>query len=115
MRAAALALAVLAFAAQAGAGYSVDPGASLEGRTLRVAPRVSGPPGERVRYEIAVRREGAGSASDNQQAGTLTLDADGRGQLAYTTVSVQPGQSFSVKVKLFEGDRLVAERLVSGP
>ena len=59
MRAAALALAVLALAAQAGAGYSVDLGASLDGRTLRVAPRVSGPPGERLRYEIAVRRDGA--------------------------------------------------------
>jgi hypothetical protein len=115
MRAIALALAVLALAAQAGAGYSVDPGASLDGRTLRVAPRVSGPPGEQLRYEIEVRRAGSGNSADNQQSGTVKLDREGRAQLAYTSVSVQPGESFSVKVKLFEGQRLVAERSVTGP
>ena len=115
MRAIALALAVLALAAQAGAGYSVDPGASLDGRTLRVTPRVSGPPGERLRYEIAVRREGAGNSGDNRQSGTLVLDGDGSARLGTTVVSVQPGESYSVNVKIYEGDRLAAERSVSGP
>ena len=115
MRAAALALAVLALAAQAGAGYSVDPGASLDGRTLRVAPRVSGPPGERLRYEIAVRRDVTGNSADNRQSGTLVLDADGTARLATTAISVQPGESFSVNVRIYEGERLAAERSVSGP
>ena len=59
MRAAALALALLALAAQAGAGYSVDPGASLDPPTLRVSPRVRAlvvPGSERVRR--AAEREG---------------------------------------------------------
>jgi hypothetical protein len=116
MRAIALVLAALALAAQARAtGYNLDPGASLEGETLRVAPRVSGPPGERLRYEIAVRREGAGNSADNRQSGTLVLDARGAARLATTVVSVQPGESFSVNVKIYEGQRLAVERSVSGP
>ncbi len=115
MRVTALVLVVFALAAQAGAGYSVDPGASLDGRTLRVAPRVSGPPGERLRYEIAVRREGAGNSADNRQSGTLVLDARGGARLATTVISVQPGESFSVNVKIYEGQRLAVERSVSGP
>ncbi len=116
MRALALALAALALAGQAPAsGYSLDPGASLEGATLRVAPRVSGPPGERLRYEIAVRRHGAGNSADNRQSGTLVLDAKGAARLGTTVVSLHPGESFSVNVKIYEGERLAAERSVSGP
>ena len=114
MRAIALVLAALALAAHA-PGYSLDPGASLEGETLRVAPRASGPPGERLRYEIAVRREGAGNSADNRQSGTLVLDARGAARLATPVVSVQPGESFSVNVKIYEGQRLAVERSVRGP
>jgi len=110
-----LALAVLALAAQAGAGYNLDPGASLDGRTLRVAPRVSGPPGERLRYEIVVRREGAGNSSDNRQSGTVVLDGTGSARLATSSVSVGRGEAYTVDVKIYEGDRLAAERSVSGP
>lgn len=119
MRAIALALAVAVAAAapavRAGAGYSLDPGAAVEGRTLKVAPRVSGPPGARLRYEIEVRREGAGNSSDNRQSGNVVLDEAGRATLATSAVSVQPGQSFSVNVKIFEGERLAAERSMKGP
>lgn len=118
MRAIALALAVAlaaALAAQAGAGFSLDPGAAVEDRTLKVAPRVSGPPGARLRYEIEVRREGAGNTSDNRQSGTVVLDEAGTARLATSAVSVQPGQSFSVNVKIFEGERLAAERSMKGP
>jgi len=119
MRAIALALAVAAataaLAARAGAGVSVDPGAAVEGRSLKVAPRVSGPPGARLRYEIEVRREGAGNSSDNRQSGTVVLDAAGSGRLATSSVSLQPGESFSLNVKIFEGERLAAERSMKGP
>lgn len=116
MRAIALVLAAAAaLAARAGAGYSVDPGAALEERTLKVAPRVSGPPGARLRYEIEVRRDGPGNSSDNRQSGTVVLDSAGTARLATSAVSVQPGQSFSVNVKIFEGERLAAERSIRGP
>ena len=119
MRSAAQALAALAFGAlammAAAAGYQLDPGASLEGRTLKVAPRVSGPPGARLRYEIEVRKGGSGNSSDNRQSGTVVLDGAGSARLATSTVSVQPGEAFSVNVKIFEGERLAAERSMKGP
>jgi len=115
MRAIALALAVIALAAQAGGAVNVDPGAALDGRTLKVAPRVSGPPGAQLRYEIEVRRQGAGNSSDNRQSGTVVLDDSGAGRLATSAVSVQPGESFTVNVKVYEGERLAAERSMKGP
>jgi len=111
----AVALATAALAARAGAAYSVDPGAALDGGMLKVAPQVSGPPGARLRYEIEVRREGPGNSSDNRQSGTVVLDGAGKARLATSAVSVQAGQSFSVNVKIFEGERLAAERSMKGP
>jgi hypothetical protein len=95
--------------------YRVDPGASLRNGSLKVEPSVVGPAGKRVRYQIEVRREGGSQSSNSSQAGSARLDDDGRAQLASSSVSVQPHQRYEVVVKLYEGDRLVAEESVRQP
>ena len=95
--------------------YQLDVGTELRDRNLKVEPSVSGPAGKRVRYEISVRRDGGAGSSSSSQAGDARLDDSGHAQLASTSVSVQPGEEYDVTVKLFEGNRLVAQESVRRP
>jgi len=94
--------------------YRLDPGAELGNGNLKVEPRVTGPAGKTVRYEITVRREGKSGSSNSSQSGRARLDS-GETKLASTSVSVQPGEHYEVIVKLYEGERLVAQQSVAHP
>lgn len=83
--------------------------------TLRVEPVVAGPGGKTLRYEINIRREGKSGPSATSQAGTVRLDGAGKGQFAYSSLSFSPGDRYTISVKLYEGDRLVASQQVVEP
>lgn len=98
-----------------GADYRLDIGTSMRGSTLAVAPQVTGPPGNVLRYELDVRREGPGKSSDSSQSGTLRLDDQGKARVGTNAVNVAPGDRYEVKVRLFEAGRLVAEQSARHP
>jgi hypothetical protein len=110
--------ALLAFcsaAFSADAAYRLDLGTSLREGNLHVAPRVTGPAGKALRYEMQVTREGGAGRSNSRQAGSIRLDESGRARLASNSMSVGPHDEYRVDVKLYEGGRLVAEESVRHP
>jgi hypothetical protein len=116
MRALVLGAALWAMIAVAAASdYRLDLGTSMRGSTLRVEPRVSGPAGSVLRYELEVRRHGRGKSADSSQAGTVRLDDQGKGQLATNAVNVAPGDSYEVEARLFDKGRLVAQQSARHP
>ena len=97
------------------ADYRVDPGARVEGGTLKVAPRVEGPAGAALRYEIRTTREGAAGRSNSSQSGNVTLGSDGAAELATTNVSVSPQDRYQISIRLLDDGRVVAEESVRYP
>jgi hypothetical protein len=105
-----LSLLVAGIAAAADSAYQLDLGAVVQSGTLKVAPRVSGPAGKVLNYEMKVHREGAGKSSDSSQSGTLKLDQNGQARLASNSVNVSPGDRYEVAVRLLEAGRVVAQQ-----
>ena len=97
------------------ADYRLDPGATVEGSTLRVEPRVKGPAGAELQYEIRTTREGSSGTSNNSQSGNVRLSENGTARLASTAVSVSPRDRYRVSVKLLERGEVVAEEEVRYP
>ena len=87
----------------------------MSGGTLRVEPLLAGPGGKTLRYEMNIRREGKSGTSATSQSGTLRLDGAGKGQFAYNSLSVNPGDRYSITVKVYEGERLVASEQAVEP
>jgi hypothetical protein len=108
-------VALLASYSALAADYRLDPGASVNGGTLTVEPKVQGPAGAALRYEIRTIREGAGGKSDSSQSGNVRLGEDGAAKLATTSVSVTPQDRYRIQVKLLEGGRVVAEEELRYP
>jgi hypothetical protein len=106
---------VFASVVRADAGYRLDVGASVREESLKVEPTVVGPAGKTVRYEITVRRDGQAGASNSSQAGSARIDDSGHAKLASSAVSVRPGESYDVNVRLFADGRVVAEERVKQP
>ena len=109
------ALAFLPVAAMADNPYRLDIGAEVHGNNLTVEPTVVGPADKSLRYEMKVRREGEGRSSNSSQSGTVTLDSQGRAQLASTSVSVSPSDRYEVVVRLFDAKQMVAEQSARVP
>ena len=110
-----LAVLLLSGVAAMASDYRLDTGATVEGSTLKVAPRVEGPAGAALRYEIRTVREGAAGRSKSSQSGNVTLGRDGTASLATTNVSVTPQDHYEVSVKLLQGSRVIAEKTVRYP
>jgi hypothetical protein len=106
---------VFASVVRADASYRLDVGASVREGSLKVEPTVVGPAGKTVRYEIRVRRDGQAGASNSSQAGSARIDDSGHARLASSAVSVRPGESYDVNVRLFADGRVVAEERVRHP
>jgi hypothetical protein len=107
--------ALLAAAAVFAADYRLDPGASVSAGTLTVEPKVQGPAGAALRYEIQTVKEGASGRSSSSQSGNVRLGENGTAKLASTSVSVTPQDRYRIQVKLLERGRVVAEEEVHYP
>jgi len=111
-------ISVLLVAVSAGAfaaDFRLDPGATVSDGTLKVEPRVEGPAGASVRYEIRTTREGAAGTSNSSQSGNARLGDDGAAKLASTSISVSPRDRYRVQVRVLDGNRVVAEEEVRYP
>lgn len=97
------------------AEYRLDPGASVRDGTLQVTPKVRGPAGATLDYEIETRKQGTSGSSNSSQSGSVRLGPDGAAQLATTSVSVTPRDRYRIHVKLLEDGRVVAEEEVRYP
>lgn len=112
----ALAIAQAGFAHAADSRYSIEIATSKESDGgLRMQPRVRGPAGKAIRYEVNVRRAVGQGSADVTQTGSARLDDRGEAELSSNTVSLAPGDRYDLKVRVFEGDRLVAEQSTSRP
>jgi hypothetical protein len=108
-------LVVSSAAFSAEAAYQLDMGTTVREGNLQVAPRVTGPAGKALRYEMVVTRHSRSGSSNSSQAGSVRLDESGAGQLASNSMSVGPQDDYRVDVRLYEGGRLVAEQSVRHP
>ena len=95
--------------------YHLDIGTSVRDGSLKVEPRISGPAGKVVRYEMDVRRQTQGGSSNSSQAGTVRLNDEGKARLAMSSVSVSSRDRYEVTVRIFDADKLVAEESVREP
>jgi hypothetical protein len=101
--------------ADEGRTIALDIATTVRDGNLKVEPKVSGPAGKALRYEIDVRREGEGGSSNNSQSGRVLLDSSGTAQLASNSVSVGARDAYRVTVKVFDAERLVAEQSLRHP
>lgn len=105
-----VAVSIASAAVAADSPYKLDLGASVQSGNLKVEPKVSGPAGKLLNYEMQVRREGQGKSSNSSQGGTVKLDESGHGRLASNSVNVAPHDRYQVTVRLLEDGRVVAEK-----
>ncbi|HUQ76340.1 MAG TPA: curli-like amyloid fiber formation chaperone CsgH [Burkholderiales bacterium] len=99
----------------ADAPYELDIGTSLHRGQLKVEPSVHGPAGKVLRYEMKVRRTTQGGSSDSSQSGDVKLDDSGEGQLASSSVNVGANDRYRVTVRVFDENKLVAEKTAQYP
>ena len=88
---------------------------SVEGRTLTVAPHLSGPAGARLRYQITSSKLGASGMSSTSQSGQCPLDGTGLRPLATLKLGVDADDRYSIAVKVFDGAKMVAEQTLNHP
>ncbi|HVL36416.1 MAG TPA: curli-like amyloid fiber formation chaperone CsgH [Burkholderiales bacterium] len=103
------ALCAAAGAAAAAAPYELSLNAERRGDSVSIAPTVVAAPGKRLRYEIEARKDGA-SSSRSQQAGEVTIGAEGRAVLSHMSFSAGPRERCEISVRVFEAGRLVASQ-----
>jgi hypothetical protein len=88
---------------------------SVEGRTLTVAPHMTGPAGTHLRYQITSSKLGASGKSSTSQSGQFPLDEKGSRPLATLKLGVDADDRYSIAVKVFDGAKMVAEQTLNYP
>jgi hypothetical protein len=96
--------------------YRVDIGTSRDhDGSVKVEPRITGPAGKTVRYEVAVRSESRGASANSSQSGSVRLDDSGNAHLSSNAVTLSPREKYEMTVRLFDGNRLLAEQSARVP
>jgi hypothetical protein len=88
---------------------------SVDGRTLTVAPHMTGPAGARLRYQITSSKLGVSGRSSTSQSGQFPLDENGSQPLATLKLGVGADDRYSIAVKVFDGAKIVAEQTLNYP
>jgi hypothetical protein len=96
-------------------GYRISIESSVKDNKLTVAPRVAAPVGARLRYEMVSTKVGAAGKSNTSQSGRVVVDASGTAALSALKLGVGPQDRYSISVKVFEGQKLVAEQTLQHP
>jgi hypothetical protein len=96
--------------------YRVDIGTSRDhDGSVKVEPRITGPAGKTVRYEVDVHSESRGASANSSHSGSVRLDDSGNAQLSSNAVTLNSREQYAMTVKLFDGNRLVAEQSARVP
>ena len=96
-------------------GYRLSLESSVLDKQLTVAPRISAPPGTQLRYEIVSTKVGTAGKSSTSQSGRVAVGPGGSASLSTLKLGVASGDRYSVLVKVFEGQKLVAEQTLQYP
>jgi hypothetical protein len=89
--------------------YRVDIASTRESDgSVSLGPRIMGPAGQTVRYEVHLRSENLGARAAVTRSGSVRLDDTGNALLAPTSLRGTRGERYEMEVRLFEGDRVVA-------
>lgn len=96
--------------------YRVDIGTSRDhDGSVKVEPSITGPAGKTVRYEVDVHSESRGASANSSHSGSVRLDDSGNAQLSSNAVTLNSREQYAMTVKLFDGNRLVAEQSARVP
>ena len=96
-------------------GYRLSIESSLEGGKLTVVPQLSAPAGARLRYEMVSEKQGGAGKSSTSQSGSVSVGADGAATLSRLSLGVGAQDKYVIRVKVFDGAKLVAEETLSYP
>jgi hypothetical protein len=96
-------------------GYHLDLNAERSGSQLTVNPIIEAPPGDELRYELVSTKVGPSGSANNSQSGQVTVGPDGSARLSSLSLGVGPDDRYTVNVKVFSGETLVAEGLLEHP
>lgn len=96
-------------------GYRLSIDSSLEDGKLTVVPQLSAPAGARLRYEVVSEKQGGAGKSSTSQSGSVSVGADGAATLSKLSLGVGAQDKYVIRVKVFDGAKLVAEETLRYP
>jgi hypothetical protein len=82
---------------------------------VRIVPYAQASEARQLRYEFVSSKEGRSGRSDSRQAGQVTVDCCAPKALVRLGLSVQPGERYTLTLRVFDRDTLVAEDRVVYP
>lgn len=96
-------------------GYRLSMDTSLREGQLVVAPRIAAPAGAKLRYELVSTKIGAAGKSSTSQSGQIVVDAGGSAALSVLKLGVGAKDRCEVSVRIFDRDKVVAEKVYHFP
>ena len=96
-------------------GYELRVESSVLGSQLTVIPHVQAAAGAVLRYEIVSTKQGSAGKSDTRQSGKVAVGEAGSAKLSTLKLGVSPQDRYSISVKVFDGTKLVAEKVLNYP
>ena len=96
-------------------GYQLRIDSSVDGGKLSVVPQLSAPAGARLRYEMVSEKHGGAGKSSTSQSGNVSVGADGAATLSRLSLGVGAQDKYVIRVKVFDGAKLVAEETLRYP
>ena len=112
---------VLFWALVAPFAMAQDPDAGLQVETylddgmLTVVPSVQLDRPARLRYEVSSSRSGTAGQSRTSQSGVVTAEAGKRQTLSTLRLSLGPTDRYAISIRVFEGDKLLEEKVFHFP
>ncbi|MEX0960854.1 MAG: curli-like amyloid fiber formation chaperone CsgH [Burkholderiales bacterium] len=85
------------------------------GGTLRVSPRIESGRGRALRYELLSEKTAGASRSSTRQAGRVHANPGQATALTTLSLSLNPGDRYTVTFRLYEDDTLIVERVLVYP
>lgn len=83
---------------------------------LMIVPHVAAGHAARLRYElISSKADAVGNTSNTRQAGNIELEQGQVQSLSRLRLSVNQGDHYTLKLRVYENDQLVAEDTVTYP
>jgi hypothetical protein len=96
-------------------GIRLDLEVQAAAGALRISPRFESDRGLQLRYELISEKFAGASRSTTRQAGNVLANPGRATVLSTLNLSLNPGDRYTVAFRLYEGDTLVAERVLVYP
>ena len=95
-------------------GYRLTLDTRVENHQLTMAPQINAPKGSVLRYEVVADKTGSSGNTSTRQGGQVKVD-DASATLSTFSLSLRPGDSCTVSVRVYDGANVVAERTIRCP